>query len=347
MRLLALLIISAISFALTAADESLSLRPTNTENHLLVLNSGRVVKGRLTPLTGGYDVTLSAGRMFVSSEQIRFKAANMDDAYQRMRDTFTELTPNSHIELARWCITNKLPSNAKRELLDALHLDPYHTQARRMLEGLIREQNRPTKQETRAIPEIDPFAPERRSLGGLTQETAKIFTRNIQPLITNKCGNVRCHGAGRNTFVVAPARNSVTAYTTEQNLAAVLNQIDFKTPSASPILSAATELHGGSRQLLFRGQSGRRQIDLLKQWITSVAHEATPPAHTNAVESQPAPTTQRSANREYETSRTETDTDTKFITDAVAATKTDQFNPETFNRRFHGSRQTANEPESN
>ena len=346
MRLLALLTTAAILFApASTADETLDLRTPDSRNHLLVLNSGRVVKGRLTPRTGGYDVTLPAGRMFVSSEQIRFKAANMNDAYQRLRDSFTELTPNSHMELARWCMTNKLLSMARRELLDALHLDPYHTQARRMLEGIVREQARTPQQQAPASAVIDPFAPERRSLGGLTQDTARVFTRNIQPLLTNKCGNARCHGAGQNGFAVVPAHNSVTAYTTEQNLAAVLNQIDFRNPAASPLMSAVTGVHGGSRELLFRGQSGRRQLDLLKQWIAAVAREVSPPRETvdGTAKIHPRQQTEtRAADSNISTAaRTQAVSDSRFITDAVAATKTDQFDPEKFNKRFHPQSRTA------
>ena len=127
---------------LHAADELALRSEQQAEEKLLVLLNGRVVSGQLSPRVGGYDVVLPAGRMFVSSQQIRFQADNMDDAYLRMRETLPEFTPNTHLELARWCLANNLPSRARREALDALHLDPHQADAQRMLEALVREENR-------------------------------------------------------------------------------------------------------------------------------------------------------------------------------------------------------------
>lgn len=348
MRLIAFNIFLLMSPALLqSADEGLVLRSQKLKNNLLVLNSGRVVKGKLTPRTGGYDVTLPAGRIFVSSEQIRFKASDMQDAYQRMRDSMGELTPNSHVELAKWCLTNRLPSNARRELLDALHQDPYRADAKRMLEGLIREQQRssapPAVRRTAAT---QPVA-ERRSLGGLPQETARTFTRTIQPLIANKCGNARCHGPGQNSFTVVPLRNAFSAYTTEQNLAAVLNQISFDSPQNSPLLAATTGLHGGSRELFFRGQSGRRQLELLNAWVAEVAQEMSPVVRNNANTQSDSEDKVKVQSKvihsavPHGTTPNTADTDQKFITSAVAATRKDTFNPEIFNRRFHGAANAA------
>lgn len=336
MRLFILLSVTILSFAPSCcADEQISLR--SPQNHLLVLHSGRVVKGRLTPRTGGYDVALDAGRMFVSSEQIRFKAISMDDAYQRMRDSYTERTPNSHIELARWCMANKLNGSARRELLDVLHLDPYHTDAKRMLAGLVREQQRATRKVNPVVSLPGPLAPERRSLGGLTPKLATTFTRNIQPLLANKCGNARCHSAGRNSFSVVSIRGGATPYTTEQNLAAVLNAIDFAQPQQSSLLKAATEVHGGSRELFFRGQSGRRQIDLLKNWIMSVANESSPPAKSSGIESAVLRMSPQLPDRETTARRTPSSSrDVEFVAEAAAATREDRFNPQIFNHKFHG-----------
>ena len=63
-------------------------------------------------------------------------ASDMADAYSKLRETFRELTPEVHLSIARWCITNNQIKPARQELLDALHLDPNNTTARAMLRKL-------------------------------------------------------------------------------------------------------------------------------------------------------------------------------------------------------------------
>lgn len=280
-------LISLIVWALTshsvALGDELPLRVAVPNNELLVLNDGQVVDGRLTPRTGGYDVAFPNGRMFISSDRIRFRASGMEDAYLKMRASIQNLTPTAHLEIARWCVANRLPGQARRELLDALHLDPDLEAAKRMLEGLLREQQRSAEAErmadaerTRQIIEDVNHGlplPQRRSLGGLPKDMALVFTRNIQPLLSNKCGNARCHGAREQGFRLTAVRGNSSAMIAEQNLAAVLNHLDLQNPERSPLLQATQGLHGGSRQLLFSGQTGGRQLDLLRDWVTRVSQD--------------------------------------------------------------------------
>ncbi|MEQ9406800.1 MAG: hypothetical protein RIK87_03705 [Fuerstiella sp.] len=334
--------------------EDLLLRDRQApQERLLVLNSGRVVSGRLTARTGGYDVALPAGRMFVSSEQIRFTADGMDQAYQMMRDSFTERTPDVHLELARWCLSNRLPANARREILDALHLDPYRDDARLMLEKLVREQKRTAVSVT---PQVDLAAltmpellPERRSLGGLPKEAARTFTQRIQPMVSSKCGNARCHGTGQNRFTVVPIRDRSTTHIAEQNLAAILNQIDFQQPLQSPLLEATTGLHGGSRQLLFSGRSGGLQAETLREWVLDVAQELGPSetAARSVFQTSATEVPERHSNSDSpdvssvydalpQARRVAGAADDEFLNRAAEATRHDDFDPATFNRRYHG-----------
>ena len=81
------------------SDDELVLRNSkSSSNDFIVLRTGRVVRGKLTPRQGGYDIKLPTGRMFVASDQVRFRASTMTDAYQRMRDSLPQLTPETHLE---------------------------------------------------------------------------------------------------------------------------------------------------------------------------------------------------------------------------------------------------------
>lgn len=359
---IATIAVFAVAGDLPAADD-LPLRTRNAEQQILILNDGNVVKGQFTRRTGGVDVALNPGRMFIAEGQIRFQATSMEDAYLKMRSSMQNLTPTNHIELSRWCIANKLPTFARKELLDALFLNPDHETARLMLESLTREENRAADRQ-RAIAEAEAaermaesvtmrnMLPDRRSLGGLPSSLAVTFTRRIQPLLSNKCGNARCHSSGRSGFSIVSIRNGSSAVIAEQNLAAVLSQLDANNPDQSPLLQATTGLHGGSRELLFPGSTGGDQVRLLEAWIHAVAQEiggqstdSTPrnsselivqtafESENSSMNSEPisgllttAETTQRQRNLKAE----------QMNTEAVIATRHDEFDPDVFNRRFHG-----------
>ena len=75
----------ANSVGISPATEDLPLRRENGSQQLLILNNGNVVKGHFTRRTGGFDVALNPGRMFIAEGQIRFQASSMEDAYLKMR----------------------------------------------------------------------------------------------------------------------------------------------------------------------------------------------------------------------------------------------------------------------
>ncbi len=62
----------------------------------------------------------------------------------------------------------------------------------------------------------------------------------------------------------------------EQNLAAVLKQIDLSSPAQSPILAVGQGAHGGSNIPLFRGRAGGVQQKILRDWVLSVAVDSNP-----------------------------------------------------------------------
>lgn len=347
---------------LPAADE-LPLRNVNSRQQIVVLNNGNVVKGQFTRRTGGVDVALNPGRMFIAEGQIRFQATSMEDAYLKMRSSIQDLTPTNHIELSRWCSANKLPTFARKELLDALFLNPEHETARLMLESLTRDETRAAQRRKNAArKEADEriangitmrnILPDRRSLGGLPAPLAVSFTRRIQPLLSNKCGNGRCHSAGRNGFPIVSIRNGSSAVIAEQNLATVLGQIDAANPGQSPLLKVTEGLHGGSRTSLFPGSTGRNQLNMLRAWISGVAAEIG--GHPSAsAQSSPSKTIAQTAFQSEETlleqpiggglqtaaHATQRDRDLRaqqMNTEAVIATRHDEFDPDVFNRRFHG-----------
>ena len=328
---------------------------------LLVLIDGKVLNGQFTPRPDGYDVRLAAGRMFIGSERVRFFATDLPDAYQRMRLSQAELTPEVHVELARWCLTHKLHQQAHREVLDALHLDPNRTDAKRILAALVQksESSGGTSSgsgltEYPSIRKSSAPSVETRSLGGLSRSVAQDFTRRVQPLLMNKCANAGCHGGGTgSSFQLASAHRFSSPTIAERNLAAVLGQIDLAQPARSALLNEIEGSHGNSNTPLFRGRLGAQQINVLRNWVLSAANDIAP--STNAED----PPVERdiqltSANRvqtdlgseprdrspdvaiPHGRQLSQSETDPTFLAEAKRANAHDEFNPTAFNTRFHG-----------
>ena len=172
---------AALLLGAAAAEES---RP----HRLLVLNSGRVVEGRISQSAGGYVVEKPNGSMVVPFDQVAFPAHDLRDACARMRERQSRgATAQTHLETARWCVTHQLYDEAREELRSALTLDEQNREARSMLTRLD-EVLRPPGAARPAEPvrTLDGFAPpEARSLAGLSSETARIFVNRIQPMLLN------------------------------------------------------------------------------------------------------------------------------------------------------------------
>lgn len=350
MRWLLVLIFMALFAA--AADE-LPLRGSKSQD-LLVLNTGRVVRGHIVPRTNGYDVTVPGGHLFIGSDQVRFRATDMEDAYQKMRDSFVVKTPQTHMRQARWCLDNKLLPQARREVLDALHLDPERLDAKRMLQSLTAAERHIDSIKTQATTRpADHKQVERRSLGGLPSNLAADFAARIQPLVSNKCGNTQCHGGDKSQFQIYNIRRGITAATSEQNLAAIMNQIDLRRPETSPLLQGSETPHGGQTRPLFQGQSGRKQLQALRSWVQEVARDSAPGGMDD--QAMEGPSVQQ-------ISFTEVSTDAqtnpagfaedrnqeaaarrrqRVLQEAKQYTRPDAFNPDLFNLKYHGRTRLA------
>ena len=367
--------------------EALSAGDPVTTPKLLVMVDGKVLEGRFTVRPDGYDLTTRAGRRFIGSDQVRFTALDLADAYGRMQETFSDRTPENHMVLARWCLANTLPDEARREVLDALRLDPNRGDAKRMLAMLVRENGNPGNDQSpaaglkeltwpsRSATDIAPSL-QTRSLAGLSRPVAQSFTRHVQPLLMNKCANFGCHGgSGPSTFQLTSAHRGSSPMIAERNLAAVLRQVDFSTPSSSPLLAAVEGTHGNLSTPILRGRSGSQQIEVLRNWVKAAANDIAPDANKDKssphapreeppVVSRPAgsgePILSRARQGPGSTSTarsgfgtesatphgrllTSADTDDSFMAEAVRSNARDAFDPSVFNRRFHGNTQSTSE----
>jgi len=252
----------------------------------------------------------------------------------------------------------ELRDNAKATEIQNIFetLDPERIDAKRMLQALTAAENQIQKITAPKRPKVDMNHAliERRSLGGLPSRLAMDFTAQIQPIVSNKCGNTRCHGSDENQFQIVNIRRGVSAATTEQNLAAVFKQIDLRRPESSPLLQGADSIHGGQTRPMFSGRNGRVQYQALQAWIKAVAADAAPggmdsqavqPAGIQAVGQTHAALSDGVEDPagllENRASHLATARRQGFQQDAQKYTRTDQFNPDLFNLKYHGRTQIA------
>lgn len=356
--LLAMLLSSVIQGICSAQDNEAELRSTPNDNNsgILVLADGKVLNGRFLPRPDGYEVEVQGGRMFIESERVRFIARDFEDAYQRMRSSFNELTPQSHMELARWCLTNKRDDLARREVLDALHKDPNRLDAQRLLQGLVQQEEGAVKSTGGSgLTEFPPLtspsgpAPEARSMAGLSRSIAQDFTRHVQPILMNKCANAGCHGVRPvSSFQLTSSHRGTSVSIAERNLAAVMKQIDLTRPSSSPLLVALESNHANSTTPVLRGRSGAVQMKTLRDWVSAVSNDIAPELNEEMRERQEriqlaslsktldaVSVADEATVTPHGRALTTTETDVRFLQMASRANARDAFDPSKFNEEFH------------
>lgn len=277
-RAVAGLIVCAVGVVLHADDID---GPSRFQQNLLVMRNGRVLSGKINHTPQGYFVELPNGSLVVPDKDVLLEAVDLKDAYRKQRELMRRPTTDMRKGLALWCIANSLYKEARAEIKDALRMEPDREDLRRLyvrLEQTLNPQLIPSDAASPAAQrDIAGYRlPPAQSLAGLTRETAREFTRRVQPLLTNNCGNAGCHGGtAGGAFQIRYVRpgNGQFRHITEQNLAAVAGLIDSKNASASPLLRVPQAPHGNARVSAFGGRGGARQFEILRNWVTDVVSE--------------------------------------------------------------------------
>ncbi len=196
----------------------------------------------------------------------------------------------SHFQLAQWCLRNHLPNQAADRLLHISRIEPTHP-AVQVLEARLRQLTQQSA-ESRVVPashrtpvttpkprpasETEPLFVKQFPVETMTQ-----FTRYVQPLLLNRCGQTTCHGsATSSSFQLLRGPHGVqTQVLTWQNLKSSLMQVDDQEPEASPLLRMAHSVHGAADRPPFEPYE-QKQFELLHDWVQAVisGKAATAPA---------------------------------------------------------------------
>lgn len=244
----------------------------------LALFDGRVVSGKVTNTPGGYLLKRpGATDEMLPTFLVQTASDSLTGCYENLKGAINSTRPDDHLELANWCIRQRLLEEAKTEVLAVLKLDPNRREARDLLVKLEEATSpRPRNRESEAAPSRtgDGFLETTgRTTEGLSQELTSQFVRRIQPLMVSKCGNAACHGGNASEqFRLSNIRRSSSTgrTTTLENMRQVLDLVDAGDPERTRLLNAlSSPAHIG----VFSGPAGSAQQAAIVAWVQGAASD--------------------------------------------------------------------------
>lgn len=247
--------------AATAAATGVVARAAEP-GHVLVLLNERTVEGDIERVGDQYRVRHVVGETWVPGDKVLSLCADMQGAYLVLRGRANLNDPDECLRLARWCHTHGLSAPALENVKAAIQLDPNHAEARRLLAGL-----------QRAAAAVSTPAPSPATAGEsvevpeLNNEARAAFANKVEPILMNACAS--CHSASRGgsfkltrTYDTSANRPSL-----QQNLAAVLAQVNLQQPQDSKLLVKAITAHDPQARLAPLNGKQMAAYHTLEDWV--------------------------------------------------------------------------------
>src|SRR5262249_42742964 len=189
-------------------------------------------------------------------------------AFLRRRTNLND--PDERLRLARWCHLQGLRDQALIEIKVAVELRPDHAESKRLLQYL--EQSIRYAEGTAKTPpppkKLSPPAHASETPAvDLTAEAVGLFATHVQPILMNACA--RCHlaeGAGAFQLQRAYFDGMTNRKAMQQNLAAVLTQLNLRQPEFSPLLVKAISAHGPTGEAPLQGRQAEA-FRTLENWV--------------------------------------------------------------------------------
>ncbi len=216
--------------------------PAASVGKVIVLEGDRTLEGDVERVGDQYRVRRPVGETWLPAGRVLRLCATYGDALDYLRGRTNLNDPDERLRLAQWCIERGLQDQALVEVRAAVQLRPDSTLGKHLLERLQQQPAKPppVMPAAHADPEPDVAA----SID-LTVEALAQFTTKVQPILMNTCAG--CHSNGRGgSFKLTRVNDGLTLNrkTLQQNLAAVIAQVNAGQPQNSRLLTKAVTLHG-------------------------------------------------------------------------------------------------------
>jgi hypothetical protein len=268
-------LIGVSTLAVAAGPPSVAAR-----EGVVLLTNGEILCGTIIPAGDRYDVHLDSGEISLRRADIAAVCQTVEECYHRKRADIDLGRAQDHLQLAEWCVRNRLFNEAERELADARKADPSHPKIRliaaRLQLGRSPLPNDPDSDPSGKVVPAVATAPLETGARNLPPGTMETFTNTIQPLLLNNCSKSGCHAsrseAGFKLERMHPRFVSRSA--TQRNLEQVLALVNRDDPPQSALLQTPIRAHANVKLPIFtdRQQGQYRQ---LVQWVYAVAGSRT------------------------------------------------------------------------
>ncbi len=336
------IVLLVLSVALAGQQQDM---PTRTES-VLLLTDGRVLVGRVEPVTNGYSVVRAYGRITIPAEKVERVFPDMKAAYRYRRRQLNGGEASEYVELAYWCLKYRLFDEAEDCVREALELDPGNDRIRRLARQVrkLREMAARPVPATRSLLAASAEA-RLADTGGrpIPPEAVRLFAARIQPMITRRCAAASCHGpTTTRTFPLWPSITPAPAVT-HYNARQLMKYVNYSSPADSPLLRMATIAHGGARFAPLQRPRQAKAIAWLHRWVETLTRPSGAAGRDNPADAAvpvppevaPEPETGSGTEPQHEAPR-ELPEQLRPSPERQrpAATSRDPFDPEAFNRRF-------------
>jgi hypothetical protein len=323
------------------------------KGHVLLLANERVLEGEIERVGNQYRVRRSLGETWVPADKVTRLCPDLDAALAFLRARANLNDPDERLRLARWCHLYGLKIQAIDEVQAAVKLRPEHRESRRLLDHLQQTAAQGEPSPSATPPDAaTPSAPVDLSADAIAQ-----FCNRVQPILMNACAS--CHATGRGgSFKLTRVHDEQTLSrkTVQQNLTAVLGQVNAQRPLGSALLTKSVTAHGDLVQAPLKGRQAvpyrtleewvRRTIESNPQMQDQAAApaESAPPAETPFAEDRSPRTTPAPAPLPSmppitpAVAPTPRPTETPAAKPETPAAPVDPFDPVQFNRERHPDR---------
>jgi hypothetical protein len=225
--------------------------PPRTKGHVLLLENERTVEGDIEMDGAQYRVRRQVGETWVPAGNVLCLCEDLEEAYHFLRQRANLRDADERLRLGRWCQLHGLRTHALTEAKAAVELRPGSAEAQHLLQNLQRNAPAPATTAPPPAPAtaVKASAPATPAIE-VTAEAMGQFVSRVQPVLMNACAS--CHVSGQaGSFKLVRAAlegGMVNRHATQENLQAVLAQLNRDHWEGSPLLSKAVTVHGQANQ---------------------------------------------------------------------------------------------------
>ncbi len=264
----------------------------------LLLDNGSLIHGRIEAAAESFTVQLAeGGKIRLARQRVQMVANSPDQAYRFLAARVPDLDSKARLKLAEWCIEQRMLPQAQAEiaLLARRPSMAKNTERLRHRVSMLQSTARPRPPVgTARVPNT---GPKRAAVPKIPESALVEFSKRIQPLMINSCGASNCHGrtsVASFRLVKPPRGMNRSRRLTQQNLVAVLQQVDYARPAKSPLLEIMEHKHAGIQPKALFPNEDEHKLSLTR-WVESVTGTTiiapaspAPAAHVASTANEPA-----------------------------------------------------------